>query len=154
MAWLQAVSLETILKEGEIAYKVHPLVLQLGLKYADGTLKGGNARCIGLLTTFQRVIKVNSSLPVLCRVSISLQPLTVADHVASATTCSAPFCFFCPPPPKNRRTQCPPVLIYILSSPWGRPQYWWVLCCRHVPPEQRLIHWPACSRHCVLATFS
>eukprot|EP00884_Botryococcus_braunii_P018878 jgi/Botrbrau1/5674/Bobra.0071s0015.2 len=53
----RASTLEKVLDESEVAFRVHPLVLQLGLKYADGSIKGGNARCIALLTAFQHVIE-------------------------------------------------------------------------------------------------
>ncbi|RLN83916.1 hypothetical protein BBJ28_00010090 [Nothophytophthora sp. Chile5] len=36
--------------------EVHAAVLALGLKYAEGKIAGGNARCIAMLTAFQEVI--------------------------------------------------------------------------------------------------
>ncbi|ETV88860.1 hypothetical protein, variant [Aphanomyces astaci] len=37
--------------------EIHPAILSLGLKYAEGKLVGGNARCVAMLTAFQQVIK-------------------------------------------------------------------------------------------------
>lgn len=36
--------------------ELHPAVLSLGLKYAEGKITGGNARCIAMLTAFKQVI--------------------------------------------------------------------------------------------------
>ncbi|KAF4029844.1 Initiation factor 2 subunit family [Phytophthora infestans] len=36
--------------------EVHAAVLALGLKYAEGKISGGNARCIAMITAFQQVI--------------------------------------------------------------------------------------------------
>ncbi|KAF4318774.1 hypothetical protein BBO99_00007051 [Phytophthora kernoviae] len=36
--------------------EVHSAVLTLGLKYAEGKISGGNARCIAMVTAFQQVI--------------------------------------------------------------------------------------------------
>lgn len=36
--------------------EVHPSVLALGLKYAEGKISGGNARCVAMLTAFKHVI--------------------------------------------------------------------------------------------------
>ncbi|ETW08973.1 hypothetical protein H310_01451 [Aphanomyces invadans] len=37
--------------------EIHPAILSLGLKYAEGKLAGGNARCVAMLTAFKQVIK-------------------------------------------------------------------------------------------------
>ncbi|KAL4093002.1 hypothetical protein PRIC1_011991 [Phytophthora ramorum] len=37
--------------------EVHSAVLALGLKYAEGKISGGNARCIAMITAFQQVIE-------------------------------------------------------------------------------------------------
>ncbi|CAK4706504.1 unnamed protein product [Aphanomyces euteiches] len=37
--------------------EIHPAILSLGLKYAEGKIAGGNARCVAMLTAFQQVIK-------------------------------------------------------------------------------------------------
>lgn len=34
---------------------IHPAILQLGLRYAEGIVSGSNARCVALLRTFKRV---------------------------------------------------------------------------------------------------
>jgi translation initiation factor eIF-2B subunit delta len=36
---------------------VHPAIVELGLRYADGTLRGGNARCVALLHALVAVIR-------------------------------------------------------------------------------------------------
>ncbi|KAK9814224.1 hypothetical protein WJX72_002536 [[Myrmecia] bisecta] len=51
------VTVESALAESEVAAKVHPKILQLGLKYADGSVKGGNARCIAMLDAFRHLIR-------------------------------------------------------------------------------------------------
>lgn len=58
----QPVTLQLAL-ESEFAGRVHPLVLRLGLDYADGKITGGNARCVALLATLRQVIQVGSPRP-------------------------------------------------------------------------------------------
>jgi len=36
---------------------IHPGIVTLGLKYADGIISGGNARCVAMLHTFKQVIQ-------------------------------------------------------------------------------------------------
>ena len=47
-----------MLAESEHAARVHPAVLRLGLAYADGSVTGGNARCVALLSTLRAVLQV------------------------------------------------------------------------------------------------
>jgi hypothetical protein len=35
---------------------IHPAILRLGLQYADGKICGSNARCVGLLGAFKKVV--------------------------------------------------------------------------------------------------
>ena len=58
---LQAVTLDRLLLESEAAPKVHPEVLRLGLKYADGSISGANARCLTMLRAFSLVIEVRAT---------------------------------------------------------------------------------------------
>ncbi len=37
------------------AGSMHPAILQLGLRYADGTISGANARCLAMLHTLCQV---------------------------------------------------------------------------------------------------
>ena len=60
----QRVTIESALANTELSSSVHPAVLQLGLRYADGSIRGGNARCVAMLTTFRKVIQVPDALPV------------------------------------------------------------------------------------------
>ena len=39
-----------------VAGTIHPAILKLGLRYADGNVSGSNARCVALLFTLKRVI--------------------------------------------------------------------------------------------------
>jgi hypothetical protein len=55
---LQAVTVEGVMTESEFAARVHPAVLRLGLAYADGSITGGNARCVALLATLRTVLQV------------------------------------------------------------------------------------------------
>ena len=50
--------MEGVLTESEFAAKVHPAVLRLGLAYADGSITGGNARCVALLAALRAVLQV------------------------------------------------------------------------------------------------
>jgi hypothetical protein len=61
----QRVTIESAIANSELSSSVHPAVLQLGLRYADGSIRGGNARCVAMLTTFRKVIQV-------CKTSCSL----------------------------------------------------------------------------------
>jgi len=36
---------------------IHPGIVSLGLKYADGIITGGNARCVAMLHTFKQVVQ-------------------------------------------------------------------------------------------------
>ncbi len=58
----QPVTLQLAL-ESEFAGKVHPLVLRLGLDYAEGKITGGNARCVALLATLRQVMQVGNTFP-------------------------------------------------------------------------------------------
>lgn len=51
------------LATSEAASRVHPAVLRLGLRYADGSVRGGNARCVALLATLRQVILVRPASP-------------------------------------------------------------------------------------------
>ena len=59
---LQRVTIESAIANSELSASVHPAVLQLGLRYADGSIRGGNARCVAMLTTFRKVIQVRNGL--------------------------------------------------------------------------------------------
>jgi len=37
--------------------KIHPSIVNLGLKYASGTVAGSNSRCVAMLTAFKKVIR-------------------------------------------------------------------------------------------------
>jgi translation initiation factor eIF-2B subunit delta len=50
------VSVSTLLTHKD-AQSIHPAVLQLGLRYADGTISGANARCVAMLHTLCQVWK-------------------------------------------------------------------------------------------------
>ena len=56
---LQAVRLDSVFQESSVASRVHPSILQLGLKYADGSIAGGNARCLAMLLAFKTVIEAS-----------------------------------------------------------------------------------------------
>ncbi|TMW55280.1 hypothetical protein Poli38472_013171 [Pythium oligandrum] len=43
--------------------EIHPSILSLGLKYAEGKIAGGNARCVAMLTAFKQVIADYSTPP-------------------------------------------------------------------------------------------
>jgi hypothetical protein len=48
------------LHEATLAYlqaNVHPAIVQLGLRYADGSIVGGNARCVALLHALAQVVR-------------------------------------------------------------------------------------------------
>lgn len=55
---LQRMTIDGALLNSELAGHVHPEVLQLGLRYADGSIRGGNARCVAMLNTFRKLILV------------------------------------------------------------------------------------------------
>ena len=39
------------------AQRVHPQVVALGLRYAEGIIRGADARCVAMLQTFSRVVR-------------------------------------------------------------------------------------------------
>ena len=57
----QDVREESLAGEGAAA-RVHPAVLQTGLRIADGTIRGGNARCVAMLATLRLLIQVLARL--------------------------------------------------------------------------------------------
>ena len=60
------ISVSTLLSHKD-ANSIHPAVLQLGLRYADGTIKGASARCMAMLSTFCQVRGPSHSfIPRLC----------------------------------------------------------------------------------------
>jgi len=36
--------------------EIHPAILDIGLKFAEGRIIGGNSRCVAMLTALQQVI--------------------------------------------------------------------------------------------------
>ena len=53
-------SIEGVLRDSETVSKVHPCILRLGFKFADGSLKGGNTRAIALISALRQLIQVAS----------------------------------------------------------------------------------------------
>jgi len=43
-------------RQREVAGDIHPAIICLGLKYADGSISGSNARCVAMLAAFKEVI--------------------------------------------------------------------------------------------------
>jgi hypothetical protein len=64
-ACAQAASVERVLAASERAGRVHAAVLRLGLAYAQGSIRGGNARCVALLSTLRAVLQARRR-PLLC----------------------------------------------------------------------------------------
>ncbi len=58
----QHVTIESALEDSELAAGVHPAVLQLGLRYADGSVRGASARCIAMLSVFRRIVQARTFL--------------------------------------------------------------------------------------------
>ena len=56
---VQALSIEAVLRDSETVSKVHPSILRLGFKFADGSLKGGNTRAIALISALRQLIQVH-----------------------------------------------------------------------------------------------
>lgn len=54
---LQRVTLDTVLTKYNFDFPFHPEVLKLGLRYADGTIKGANARCIAMLDMLRKMVE-------------------------------------------------------------------------------------------------
>ena len=53
---LQRVTLDTVLAKYNFDFPFHPEVLKLGLRYADGTITGANARCIAMLDMLRQMV--------------------------------------------------------------------------------------------------
>ena len=54
---VQRVTLDTVLAKYNFDFPFHPAVLKLGLKYADGSIKGANARCIAMLDMLREMVE-------------------------------------------------------------------------------------------------
>ena len=54
---VQRTTLDTVLAKYNMDFPFHPAVLKLGLKYADGTIKGANARCIAMLDMLREMVE-------------------------------------------------------------------------------------------------
>ncbi len=54
---LQRVTLDSVLAKYNHDFPFHPEVLKLGLRYADGTIKGANARCIAMLDMLRQMVE-------------------------------------------------------------------------------------------------
>lgn len=54
---LQKVTLDSVLAKYNHDFPFHPEVLKLGLRYADGTIKGANARCIAMLDMLRQMVE-------------------------------------------------------------------------------------------------
>ncbi|KAL3143575.1 hypothetical protein ABBQ38_002372 [Trebouxia sp. C0009 RCD-2024] len=50
-------TLDSVLAKYNMDFPFHPAVLKLGLKYADGTIKGANARCIAMLDMLREMVE-------------------------------------------------------------------------------------------------
>ena len=57
LCFMQRVTLDTVMARSDLASTVHPAVLQLGLRYADGSIKGANARCIAMLDMLRNMVQ-------------------------------------------------------------------------------------------------
>lgn len=81
---MQAVTLDTVFQNSPVASRIHPCILQLGLQYADGSIAGGNARCLAMLQAFKTVIEV----------SLLFVPFTAFITLVHVTSrASSPGCF-------------------------------------------------------------
>lgn len=56
-------SLSLKLKVGFSSEEIHPAILRLGLQYAAGTISGGNARCVAMLTALKQYIEDYTTPP-------------------------------------------------------------------------------------------
>ena len=54
---MQRTTLDSVLAKYNMDFPFHPAVLKLGLKYADGTIKGANARCIAMLDMLREMVE-------------------------------------------------------------------------------------------------
>lgn len=54
---MQRTTLDSVLAKYNMDFPFHPAVLKLGLKYADGTIKGANARCIAMLDMLRQMVE-------------------------------------------------------------------------------------------------
>ena len=54
---LQRVTLDSVLAKYNHDFPFHPEVLKLGLRYAEGTIKGANARCIAMLDMLRQMVE-------------------------------------------------------------------------------------------------
>lgn len=54
---VQRVTLDSVLAKYNFDFPFHPEVLKLGVKYADGSIKGANARCIALLDMLRQMLQ-------------------------------------------------------------------------------------------------
>ena len=78
---MQALSIEGVLQDSETVSKVHPCILRLGFKFADGSLKGGNTRAIALISALRQLIQV--PLLAYSRYSAPKFPVELTNHLAS-----------------------------------------------------------------------
>eukprot|EP00891_Asterochloris_glomerata_P001719 jgi/Astpho2/1719/Aster-x1026 len=56
------VTADSVTMRTSLAKAAHPAVFELGLKFADGTIRGANARCLAMLAAFKQLIQ-DSKLP-------------------------------------------------------------------------------------------
>lgn len=90
LCFMQRVTLDTVMARSDLASTVHPAVLQLGLRYADGSIKGANARCIAMLDMLHNMVQdyeTPAGQP--CAVwylTFHTDTLHVAQHVAKRYT--------------------------------------------------------------------
>ena len=50
-------TLDSVLAKYNFDFPFHPEVLKLGVRYADGSIKGANARCIALLDMLRQMLQ-------------------------------------------------------------------------------------------------
>ena len=59
---LQHVTADSVTMRTSLAKAAHPAVFELGLQFADGTIRGANARCLAMLAAFKQLIQVSWTL--------------------------------------------------------------------------------------------
>ena len=129
---LQRTTLDTVLAKYNMEFPFHPAVLKLGLKYADGTIKGANARCIAMLDMLRQMVEDYST-------PAGILPLCQLCAPASASVLSwvPKHQALLPPPPPSTPSPRPQPIAPLLqpSCPPAPPP----------PPSAQELHAALCS---------
>lgn len=126
---MQRTTLDSVLAKYNMDFPFHPAVLKLGLKYADGTIKGANARCIAMLDMLREMVEDYSTPSGM----LPLCPSCCAWVFSRVLGCQALLPYLRPPPPSLSFPNVALALALSLQPTWCGSICGVYFCCSPPP---------------------